>query len=67
MNSFSVPDNIILGSGVIADAVAQMAKFGSSAFIVTGPHVANSDAVAQLCAALRANGVGWTLSAGITG
>lgn len=67
MNSFSVPDNIILGSGVIADAVAQMAKFGSSAFIVTGPHVANSDAVAQLCAALRANGVGWTLFAGITG
>lgn len=67
MSYFSVPKNIVVGSGALTEAEKHIKNMGSKAFVVTGKYVAVSSMMKKLLSLLDKTGTGYEVYDGITG
>ncbi len=67
MSHFLIPNNVIIGSGVLYEAVPYLKSMGKRALIVTGKHIAVSKIMSFLLSTLDNNNITYTIFDGITG
>ena len=67
MAQFMIPEKVYMGKGSLGEALPYIKELGHKALIVTGRHVASSDAMTEVLSGLKENGTEYLLFDGITG
>lgn len=67
MPHFAIPSHVIVGNGVLPEAIPYLKKYGKRAFIVTGKHVGKSPMIEELVKILKENHIAYDVFDEITG